>query len=90
MITSYSPQIFRLIIRVPKEQAAFTYFTLEANENLCFFSTLDASCGQTFRDIDIKGSVDTQQEVCRLLAFLSKKYPLAILEKTIIHQINQE
>ena len=76
--------LFHLIIRVPKEQAAFTYFTLEANENLCFFSTIDESCGQTFRDVDIKGSMDTQEEVCRLLNFLSKKYPLAILKTASI------
>lgn len=77
-------KLFHFVIRVPKAEAAFTYFTLESNENLCFYSTLPNSYGQTFCDIDIKGGLDMQAEVERLLQVLSKKYPLAILENQVI------
>ena len=35
----------------------------EANENLSFYSTLESSLGQGFRDIDIKGSISLKAEI---------------------------
>ena len=71
---------FKIIIRIPKAHSAFTYFQLEANENLCFYSTLDESLGQPYRDLLIQGSLEFYLETKRLLDLLSQKFSLEYLE----------
>ncbi len=83
-------QLFHLIIRVPKSESAFTYFQLEANEGLCFYSTLESSMGETYRDLDLKGSMDLKQELDHLLQTLQKEYSLEILLEEIIDNSPQE
>ena len=70
---------FKIVIRVPKAHSAFTYFQLEANEGLSFYSTLDESLGKSYRDIQIQGSMDFYSEVKRLLSFLEKDFPIEYL-----------
>lgn len=72
-------KLYHLIIRVPKEHSAFTYFQLEANEGLAFYSTLEHQTGQTYRDIDLKGPLELESEVRRLLDFLSKSFLIEII-----------
>ena len=76
--------LFHYIIRVPKEQSSFTYFTLESNEGLCFYSTLEHEKGQLYRDIDIKGSLDFQEDVDHILEMLSKSFSIKFLKKETI------
>jgi hypothetical protein len=71
---------FKLIIRIPKAHSAFTYFQLEANENLCFYSTLEESMGQPYRDLKIQGSVEFYDETKRLLDVLAKDFSMEYLE----------
>ena len=71
-------------IRVPKKQSAFTYFILEANEGLCFHSTVDYTPGVTHRDIDIKSSIDFTDEIAHILNELKKQFPIEIITKKII------
>ena len=71
---------FKLVIRVPKAHSAFTYFQLEANENLCFYSTLDESLGKPYRDLMLQGSIEFYAEVKRLLDFLSREFTIEYLE----------
>lgn len=71
---------FKIIIRIPKEHSAFTYFQLEANENICFYSTLDESLGQPYRDLLIQGSLEFYPETKRILEVLSQKFSLNYLE----------
>jgi len=70
---------FRLVIEVNKEDSVFTYFTLEACDGLCFYSTLDYETGSPFREIEIMGSADFYDEVKRTLGKLSEKYPITFL-----------
>ncbi|MDD0853754.1 hypothetical protein HBN50_11645 [Halobacteriovorax sp. GB3] len=77
-------KIFHYIIRVPKEESAFTYFQLEANENLCFYSTLESSVKEGFRDIMIKGTLEMKEEVTRIIGKLKEQYPIEILVDEII------
>jgi hypothetical protein len=63
-----------IIIRVPKSQAAFTYFQFEAREGLCFYSTLDHVVGQNYRDIDIKTPVEFKKQLMELLVILGKQF----------------
>ena len=75
-----SHNIFEFTIRVPKNQSAFTYFQLEANEGLCFYSTLEESLGQLYIDIHICGPQEFKFEVERLLNYLAKDFPITKLE----------
>lgn len=67
------------IIRVPKSDAAFTYFQFEANDGLCFYSTLESSLKEPFRDIDIKTHESLSEELTRLLTHLGKSINIEIL-----------
>ena len=60
---------------------AFTYFQLEANEGLCFYSTIEESVGQGYRDLDLKGSLELRQEIEHLIQELQKEFPVEILLK---------
>ena len=69
-------KLFQIIIRVPKEHSAFTYFQLEANDGIAFYSTLPHVEGQAYRDIDLRGSKDLEDELKRLLEFLGQKFEI--------------
>jgi hypothetical protein len=84
MTAKHNNQLFHYIIRVPKSESAFTYFQLEANEGLCFYSTLESSMGETYRDLDLKGSLDLKEEVEHLLEVLRGKYALEVLLDEVI------
>ena len=73
-------QTFKFIIRVPKEESAFTYFQLEANEGLCFYSTLESSLKEGFRDIEIQGDLGLEAEARGLIKILQKTIPVIVLE----------
>jgi hypothetical protein len=75
-----SSKLFQLIIRVSKSDSAFIYFQLEANEGLCFYSTLDHEVGDSTRDIHIQGSMDFEAEIRRLLEYLNQSIPITFLE----------
>jgi hypothetical protein len=70
-----------LIIRVPKPEAAFTYFQFEANDGLCFYSTLESSLKEPYRDIDIKTHESLSGELLRLIGVLQNKYHFEILSE---------
>lgn len=69
-----------IIIRVPKKESAFVYFQLEANENLCFYSTLPSPGSATHRDISISCTSGLREEVERLLSVLGDKCSMDILK----------
>lgn len=73
-----SNRLNHYIIRVPKEEAAFIYFQFEANEGLCFFSTLDATLGEPFRDIEIFSPMSLKDEMTHLLDYLASTISLQI------------
>ena len=77
-------KIFHKVIRVPKEHSAFTYFILESNEGMCFYSTLESSLGKGYRDIEIKGDLTTQEETGHILDTLSKSYQIETLVDQVI------
>jgi len=79
-----SLKLFRKVIRVPKEESAFTYFQLEANEGLAFYSTLPHTNGDPTRDLEISGSLTTKLELEHLLAGLAQKFKVEILVDEVI------
>jgi len=74
------------IIKVPKDQAAFTYFQLEANEGLCFYSTLDSSLTLTYREIELFSPLCLQREVTNFLEHLKSAVPLDVT----LHEILED
>ena len=84
MTVTTSNQLIHLTIRVPKEESAFTYFQFESNEGLCFYSTLESSMGQGYRDLDIKGHVSLKSEIFHVIEKLQEKFSVEILTEEII------
>ena len=82
--TKKNDQLLHIVIRVPKEQSAFVYFTLEANENLCFYSTLPHVTGDSFRDIDIKTDISLKDELKITLDPLINSCKITILKDEVI------
>lgn len=78
-MTNHSSQLFHFIIRLNKEDSAFLYFQLEANDGLCFYSTLPYEVHTQYRDIDLKGDILLKKEVEHLLQICQSKFPLEFL-----------
>ena len=76
-------QVLHLIIRVPKEEAAFTYFQLEANEGLSFYSTLEDSMKESYRDITVTAHIGLKEEVMHIVKRLQELFKLEILKEEI-------
>jgi len=72
---------FSYTIRVSKEDSAYLYFQLEANDGLCFYSTLQHETGQTYRDIHIQGSSSLISEFKHLLERLSLECNIELLTR---------
>ncbi|EQC46610.1 hypothetical protein [Bacteriovorax sp. Seq25_V] len=72
---------YHSVIRVSKADSAFLYFKLEANEGLCFYSTLPFERGDQTRDIKICCDISTKDETLRLLDFLSKNMKIEVLSE---------
>lgn len=83
-MTNLNRQLFHFIIRLNKEDSAFFYFQLEANEGIAFYSTLEYPHHAQYRDIDLKGDVRLRDQITHLLDICSKKFKIEILIDEII------
>jgi hypothetical protein len=81
---NYSSQLFHIILRLNKEDSAFFYFQLEANDGLCFYSTLSYEPHAQYRDIELRGDILLLDEIKHVLEFCAKKFPIDILVNEII------
>lgn len=77
-------ELYYTRIRVPKDDAYFVYFTFEANEGLCFYSTVDESMRGQYRDIDVKCPVELKETLVSLIERLALEMRLDVLESKII------
>ena len=59
-------------IRVRKEDSAFVYFVLEANEGIAAYSTLEFKPGDPHRDLLILIPPDFEEDVDRVLKSLGE------------------
>ena len=67
---------------LPKAQSSFVYFVFEANEGLCFYSTLPHQRGDETRDMVLRGDRTMFKEAKRLILFLKNSVEgLEILEE---------
>ena len=74
-------QLVRLIIRVAKENSAFLYFTLESNEGLCFYSTIESSLSGQYRDLELVATLEFEEALLHLIENLTLSFPVEILLK---------
>lgn len=68
-----------------KEDSAFFYFQLEANDGLCFYSTLEHPPHAQYRDIDLKGDIALKSEIDHLINKCSSKFSIDVLVDEIIN-----
>lgn len=73
-----------MILRVPKDQTAFLYFQLESNEGLAFYSTLDQSLREPYRDVELFSPIGLKPELDHFLeAIENQVHPIRILDEVI-------
>lgn len=77
-------QLFHLIIRLNKEDSAFFYFQLEANDGFCFYSTLPNPPHAQYRDIDLKGDINLVNQMRHIIKQCQNKFKIEILTDEII------
>ena len=75
--------VVRWVVRVPKKDAAFLYFQLEAREGVCFHSTLDRSLGAPHRDVEIMAHESMEAELDRALGRIGEDIPVELLERGV-------
>jgi hypothetical protein len=81
---NHSSQLFHYVVRLNKEDSAFFYFQLEANDGLCFYSTLPYEPHTQYRDIDLKGDILLHSEIKNLLERCQQKFKIDILTNETI------
>jgi hypothetical protein len=77
-------QLFYCILRTPKDDAYFVYFTFESNEGMCFYSTLDESLKGQYRDIEVRCPIEWEPHLKALISKLQTEIRLDILEEKVI------
>jgi len=84
MENSSSNKLIHLVIRTAKADSAFVYFQFEANEGLCFFSTVESSLKTSYRDIEIFSPLSLEKEFRHMISYLGEELPLQILKDEVI------
>ena len=77
-------ELFHLVVRVHKSDSAFLYFTLEANEGICMYSTLQHVEGDQFRDIAMTSSIEYRSPLEKIIHQLENKMPIQVLQEEVI------
>jgi hypothetical protein len=77
-------ELFYCVLRMPKDDAYFVYFTFEANEGMCFYSTIDESLKGQYRDIEVKCPIEWKPHLKALIERLQTEIRLDVLEEKVI------
>lgn len=80
-------ELYYTRVRVPKDDAYFVYFTFEANEGLCFYSTVDESLRGQYRDIDVKCPIEMRETLLSLIERLKSEMRLDVIESRVISDL---
>lgn len=86
MNSSYqlTKELYYCLLRVPKDESFFIYFTFESNEGLCYYSTLDESLKGQYRDIEVKTAIELKPLLKSLIERLQTEIRLDVLEEKTI------
>lgn len=84
LTTDKNHQLRHLILRASKEDSAFIYFQLEANDGLAFYSTLENSLAEEYRDIGLFSPLSLTQEIDHFIQHLGTAVKLEIISDEIV------
>lgn len=76
--------MYQLIIELSKEDSSFLYFTLEANEGLCFYSTKDHQNGDPKRVVEIYTHTSMKEDLLKVIEYFKKTHPSTIKSECFI------
>lgn len=79
MTDSSNQVLLKTIIETPKNDSSFLYFTLESNEGIAFYSTLDHQEGDQERIIECFVPIELKKEFEEIIESLKKTITLKIL-----------
>ena len=74
-----SKTLHHLIVRLDKKDSSFFYFTLESNDGLAFYSTLEDSLRMPYRDIELFYTPEYQGSINHLIGHCQKSFPIETL-----------
>lgn len=77
-------ELFYCVLRMPKDDAYFVYFTFESNEGMCFYSTVDESLKGQYRDIEVRCAIEWKPHLLALIEKLQETVRVDILEQKVI------
>lgn len=77
-------ELFYCVLRMPKDDAYFVYFTFESNEGMCFYSTVDESLKGQYRDIEVRCAIEWKADLLALIEKLQETVRVDILEQKVI------
>lgn len=73
--------IEKLILKMTKEDSSFFYFTMEAHEGICFYSTLPHQEGDKDRLIECLVPTELEPEFKATLSSLQKEITIEVLKR---------
>jgi hypothetical protein len=76
--------LYFALLRVPKDDAFFVYFTFESNEGLCYYSTADESLKGAYRDIEVRSPIEARENLKALIERLQTEIRLDVLKEETI------
>lgn len=77
-----SQKLHKTVLRMAKNYSSFFYFTMEANENIAFYSTMAFEKGQNHRDIVVYTTPELHPYFQKILAHCQKNNEIQILEES--------
>lgn len=77
---SQSKKLYYTVLRVPRDEAYFVYFTFESNEGLCYYSTMDESLKGSYRDIEVRCPIEAKDNLLALIQRLQSEIRLDVIK----------
>ena len=79
--------IYHMQLRTPNTDSVFLYSTLEAWGHLCFYSTLNFTEGQQYRDVVAQCTIEMKPLLQSVVKRLMGEIPLELIsEKDVLDQ----
>ena len=80
-------KLTKTLLRMTKDYSSFFYFTLEANENIWFYSTMPFEKGQAHRDIVVYCTPELDAHFQGVLKHCQKGHEIEVIESSIIDDL---
>ncbi len=74
----------QIVISLEKAHSSFFYFTMEANDNIAFYSTLPGEKSSGIRQVKITVTPELSKQMDQIFEHFKLRYPLEIVSDEII------